>query len=111
MDGTAYERRHPDLEFAPNFGESQCKEDYIQIPRGHHAEDVGVRYPSERYCGVKFGNRVEGAVISNTRPMIVRVKMDGQELESGVATNDRGFNLNYQQIPCSASHADAINFT
>ena len=111
MDGTSYERRHPDLEFAPKFGESQCKEDYIQIPRGHHAEDVGTRYPAERYCGVKFGNRVEGSVISYTRPMIMRVKMDGQELESGVATNDRGFNLNYQQIPCTASKADAINFT
>ena len=111
MDGTSYERRHPDLEFAPKFGESQCKEDYIQIPRGHHAEDIGTRYPAERYCGVKFGNRVEGAVISYTRPMIVRVKMDAQELESGVATNDRGFNLNYQQIPCTASKADAINFT
>ena len=111
MDGTSYERRHPDLEFAPKFGESQCKEDYIQIPRGHHAEDVGTRYPAERYCGVKFGNRVEGAVISYTRPMIMRVKMDGQELESGVATNDRGFNLNYQQIPCTASKADAVNFT
>jgi len=111
MDGTSYERRHPDLEFAPKFGESQCKEDYIQIPRGHHAEDLGTRYPAERYCGVKFGNRVEGAVISYTRPMIMRVKMDGQELESGVATNDRGFNLNYQQIPCTASKADAINFT
>ena len=59
----------------------------------------------------KFGNRVEGAVISYTRPMIMRVKMDAQELESGVATNDRGFNLNYQQIPCTASKADAINFT
>lgn len=111
MDGTSYERRHPDLEFPPMFGEYQCTEDYIQIPRGHHAEDVGVRYPAERYCGVKFGNRVEGSVISHTRPMILRVKMDGQELESGVATNDRGFNLNYQQIPCSASKADAINFT
>ena len=111
MDGTSYERRNPDLEFPPKFGEYQCKEDYIQIPRGHHAEDVGVRYPAERYCGVKFGNRVEGAVISHTRPMILRVKMDGQELESGVATNDRGFNLNFQQIPCSASKSDAINFT
>ena len=111
MDGTSYERRNPDLEFAPKFGESQCKEDYIQIPRGHHAEDVGVRYPAERYCGVKFGNRVEAAVVSHTQPMIVRVKMDGQELESGVATNDRGFNLNYQQIPCTASKADAVNFT
>ena len=111
MDGTAYERRNPDLEFPPKFGESQCNEDYIQIPRGHHAEDIGVRYPAERYCGVKFGNRVEGAVISHTRPMIVRVKMDGQEIESGIATNDRGFNLKYQQIPCTASKSDAINFT
>ena len=111
MDGTANERRHPDLEFPPKFGESQCKEDYIQIPRGHHPEDVGVRYPSERYCGVKFGNRVEGSVISNARPMIVRVKMDEQENGSGVAINDRGFSLNYQQIPCTASKADAVNFT
>ena len=111
MDGTAYEQRHPDLDFPPMFGEAQCKQDYIQIPRGHHPADVGVRNPAERYCGVKFGNRVEGSVISHTRPMFVRVKMDGQENESGVAVNDRGFSLNYQQIPCSVSKADAINFT
>ena len=38
MDGAADEFREPDVEFPPKFGEYECREDYIQIPRGHHPE-------------------------------------------------------------------------
>ena len=38
MDGAADEFREPDVEFPPKFGEHDCREDYIQIPRGHHPE-------------------------------------------------------------------------
>ena len=74
-------------------------------------KDYSIRYPVERYCGSKLGNRIPGSIVSYTKPLIMRVKTDDKEMESGVAINDRGFNLNYFQIPCSASKRNAVNFT
>ena len=74
-------------------------------------QDYSARFPADRYCGGMLGNRVPGSIVTYSRPHLMRVVTDDEEPKSGVASNDRGFDLKYFQIPCSASRMDAINFT
>jgi len=105
----------PDLindleEIQPTFGESNCYDDYVFIPRGHHPEDLQIKFPTERYCGHRFGNRLPGPIISHARPFLFKVRTDSSEPFSGVALSNRGFSLDFKQLPCSLSPADAISF-
>ena len=101
----------PDLEgIQPTFGETNCYDDYVFIPRGHHPEDMDKKYTNERYCGHRLGNRLAGPVVSHSRPFLFRVKTDASEPFTGVALSNRGFNLEFKQIPCSLSGSDAISF-
>ena len=52
-----------------------------------------------------------GPILSYSKPFNVRFKTDGAEPESGVAANNRGFQLRYTQIPCSLDKTNAINFS
>jgi len=97
-------------EIQPTFGESKCYDDYVFIPRGHHPEDLQKKFTTERYCGHRFGNRLPGPVISHARPFLFKVSTDATEPFSGVALSNRGFSLDFQQLPCSLSTADAISF-
>ena len=47
---------------------------------------------------------------SHSRPFIFRVKTDATEPFTGTALSNRGFNLEYKQIPCSLSALDSVSF-
>lgn len=49
FDGSAEKSREPDVEFPPKFGEHQCKNDFLQIPRGHHPEVSNLNFNRESY--------------------------------------------------------------
>merc|ERR1712115_181032 len=95
----------------PSNGETHCSEDYILIPRGQHPSDFSQQYTEERYCGQVMGNRLAGPVLSYAKPFLVKTRTDTQEAWSGVALNNRGYELLYQQIPCSVDRASAAAFT
>jgi hypothetical protein len=95
----------------PYNGESQCNEDYLFIPRGQHPSDISGQYTEERYCGQVMGNKLAGPVLSYAKPFLVMTRTDGAEASSGVALNNRGYSLGYQQIPCSVDRASAAAFT
>ena len=69
-----------------------------------------MKWSNERYCGHRFGNRLPGPVVSHSRPFIFRVKTDATEPFTGTALSNRGFNLEYKQIPCSLSALDSVSF-
>ena len=73
-------------------------------------QDLQKKFTTERYCGHRFGNRLPGPVISHARPFLFKVSTDATEPFSGVALSNRGFSLDFQQLPCSLSTADAISF-
>ena len=111
MSGILDIRNNPDLEsIQPTFGEANCFMDYVFIPRGHHPEDLSMKWSNERYCGHRFGNRLPGPVVSHSRPFIFRVKTDATEPFTGTAISNRGFNMEYKQIPCSLSNLDSVSF-
>ena len=58
-----------------------------------------------------LGNKLAGPVISYAKPFLVMTRTDGAEVWSGVALNNRGYSLRYQQIPCSVDRASAGAFT
>ena len=95
----------------PMNGEVSCSEDYLFIPRGQHPADITQLYTEERYCGQVMGNRLAGPVLSYAKPFLVMTRTDESETLSGVALNNRGYELNYQQIPCSVDRASASAFT
>jgi hypothetical protein len=95
----------------PLNGEASCSEDYVFIPRGQHPSDMTGQYTEERYCGQVIGNKLAGPVLSYAKPFLLMTRTDGVEAHSGVALNNRGYSLNYQQIPCSVDRASATAFT
>ena len=83
---------------------------YSTRSRNLFLQDIQKQFTNERYCGHRFGNRLAGPVVSTSRPFLFRVKTDATEPFSGTAITNRGFNLEYKQIPCSLSPMDAISF-
>jgi len=85
----------PDLIGTPEAGDvgAACTTDYVLIPNG--VDDTGVQ--NDRYCGLGFPN----SVTSTSKPFMLYVMTDGQELVTppGVSDiNNSGFSLNYRQI-------------
>jgi len=94
----------------PWNGENMCTEDYLYIPRGQHPQDLSMKYTVERYCGQVLGNQLASPVLSYSKPFLMRTKTDTVENQGGVALNNRGFELQYNQIPCSLDRANAASF-
>jgi len=95
----------------PVYGETECTDDYVYIPRGNHPQDFNRKYPVERYCGQVMGNRLAAPVITYSKPFMLRMRTDGSEPHGGVAINNKGFQLSYTQIPCSVEAESMLVFT
>ncbi|XP_023334329.1 uncharacterized protein LOC111705865 [Eurytemora carolleeae] len=94
----------------PVNGESNCFDDFVYIPRGSHPEDSMQKYTKERYCGQILGNTLASSVISYSKPFMLHMTTDSEEPHSGIAQNNRGFQLRYSQLPCSLSKESASAF-
>jgi len=81
---------------------SNCKADYILLPGGHCKNDKA-HYSTDRFCGSSLGvNRMRQPITTFTRPFLFRVATDGDELTSSIDYMNRGFHLQYHQLPCSS---------
>jgi len=79
----------------------QCSSDYLLLPGGHCKNNRNINN-SDRFCGNALG--VDGMklpVISYSKPFLFRVKSDADEISSSTDYMNRGFHLNYHQLPCS----------
>ncbi|XP_018027080.1 cubilin [Hyalella azteca] len=82
------------------YGSSQCQSDYVVIPKGRTPGDED-SCPHDRFCGLQFGNRLLGPVVSYSLPFMLTVHTDEDEFSHSVDTNNRGFELRYTQLPCA----------
>jgi hypothetical protein len=82
---------------------AHCSSDYLIIPGGHCKNERN-HYSSDRFCGNALG--VEGLkqpIISYSKPFLFRVKTDADELTKSIDYLNRGFHMNYHQLPCSTN--------
>ena len=92
------------------YGDSQCSTDYLIIAGGSETgSSSDLLYSKDRFCGTALGYCKEGitagtctpqigAVVSFTKPFIVGVVTNDNELAT--STSNRGFKLLYSQQPC-----------
>jgi len=81
---------------------SSCNADYILLPGGHCKNDK-THYSTDRFCGNTLGvNGIRQPIISYSRPFLFRVVTDSDELTSSIDYMNRGYHLQYHQLPCSS---------
>jgi len=80
-----------------------CSSDYLLIPGGHCKNERN-HYSSDRFCGNALGVQgLKQPIISYSKPFLFRVKTDADELTNSIDYLNRGFHLNYHQLPCSTN--------
>ena len=80
-----------------------CNSDYLLIPGGHCKNERN-HYSSDRFCGNALGvMNLKQPIISYSKPFLFRVKTDADELTTSIDYLNRGFHLNYHQLPCSTN--------
>ena len=102
------------------YGDSDCNSDYIIVAGASlTGADSDLIYAKDRFCGRALGycnegttagtcSPVVGAITSFSKPFLVRVVTDSNEIGSGTGGNvgdksNRGFNLIFSQQPCLTS--------
>ncbi|XP_023310102.1 uncharacterized protein LOC108905522 [Anoplophora glabripennis] len=75
-----------------------CTTDFVVIPNPSYANGTAVA--GDRFCGNQFPT-----VVTSSKPFVLTVVTDDDEL-TDVA--NRGFLLNYQQLPCTNSIANQV---
>ncbi|XP_065576806.1 cubilin-like [Artemia franciscana] len=83
-------------------GDRLCASDYLGIVRSRSAmPEKGVPVTDDRFCGTALGlTDCNGPIRSYSKPFIVRVLSDGDEYSESPDYMNRGFHLDYTQIPC-----------
>eukprot|EP00090_Calanus_glacialis_P042171 TRINITY_DN74889_c0_g1_i1.p1 TRINITY_DN74889_c0_g1~~TRINITY_DN74889_c0_g1_i1.p1 ORF type:complete len:203 (+),score=44.16 TRINITY_DN74889_c0_g1_i1:126-734(+) len=97
------------------IGDSDCRNDYLQIPQGWGGTDPNnEQFGRDRFCGQALGycTKVDcttkdlGGVRSGVTPFVIGVVTDNDEgATTGTTTTtdskNRGFMLNFRQHPCT----------
>lgn len=82
---------------------SSCNADYILLPGGYCKNDND-HFSTDRFCGNALGVKgMRQPIISYSRPFLFRVKTDSDELTNSIDYMNRGFHLQYHQLPCSSN--------
>lgn len=72
---------------------TDCTSDFVVIPDPFYPN--GTMVGSDRFCGQQFPT-----VESFSKPFVLTVVTNGDEVND---TQNRGFSLNYRQVPCPTS--------
>ncbi|XP_071527005.1 bone morphogenetic protein 1-like [Panulirus ornatus] len=85
------------------FGSGGCQSDYVLVPKSRTPGDNDP-WSHDRFCGMALGNYVEGPIVSYSTPFYMQVKTDADEFSSSADLENRGFELEFTQLPCSGPY-------
>lgn len=85
------------------FGAKGCQADYIVVPKSRTPGDNDP-WSHDRFCGTAIGNYVKGPIVSYSTPFYMQVKTDADEFTRSVDIENRGFEMQYVQLPCSGPY-------
>ncbi|XP_066972608.1 cubilin-like isoform X1 [Macrobrachium rosenbergii] len=85
------------------FGSQGCQADYIVVPKSRTPGDNDP-WSHDRFCGTAIGNYVIGPIVSYSTPFYMQVKSDADEYSTSIDIENRGFELEYTQLPCSGPY-------
>ncbi|KAK3855681.1 hypothetical protein Pcinc_037933 [Petrolisthes cinctipes] len=84
-------------------GRKGCQSDYVMVAKSRTPGDNGP-LSHDRFCGSALGNYVQGPIVSYSTPFYMQVKTDADEFSRSVDLGNRGFQLEYTQLPCSGPY-------
>ncbi|XP_047496173.1 cubilin-like isoform X1 [Penaeus chinensis] len=90
-------------ETANLFGTKDCQADYIVVAKSRTPGDNDP-WSHDRFCGQDIGNYVKGPIVSYSTPFYMQVKTDADEFSRSIDIENRGFELEYTQLPCSGPY-------
>ncbi|KAK4296057.1 hypothetical protein Pmani_031422 [Petrolisthes manimaculis] len=85
------------------FGSKGCQSDYVMVAKSRTPGDNDP-WSHDRFCGSALGNYVQGPIVSYSTPFYMQVKTDADEFSRSVDLGNRGFQLEYTQLPCSGPY-------
>ncbi|XP_045111458.1 cubilin-like [Portunus trituberculatus] len=85
------------------YGSKGCQADYVLVPKSRTPGDNDP-WSHDRFCGQALGNYVKGPIVSYSTPFYMQVKTDEDEFSRSIDIGNRGFELQYTQLPCSGPY-------